>query len=103
MTTTDDCITSLFCQVDDQMHSLPTHAHATLWPSDIGTLGLLHALKGVGNRAFYRWLMRDYRPLLPRLPERTTLRPWRTALCAPSPLLCLSRWGHSRRPCAAPW
>jgi hypothetical protein len=22
------------------------------------TLGLLHALKGVGNRAFYRWLTR---------------------------------------------
>jgi hypothetical protein len=26
------------------------------------TLGILHALKGVGNRAFYRWLTRDYRP-----------------------------------------
>ena len=37
------------------------------------TLGLLHALKGVGNRAFYRWLTRDYRPLFPRLPERTRL------------------------------
>jgi len=37
------------------------------------TLGLLHALKGVGNRAFYRWLTRDYRPLFPQLPERTRL------------------------------
>jgi hypothetical protein len=36
-------------------------------------LGLLHALKGVGNRALYRWLTRDYRPLFPRLPERTRL------------------------------
>ena len=27
----------------------------------------------VGNRAFYRWLTRDYRPLFPRLPERTRL------------------------------
>jgi len=23
------------------------------------------ALKGVGNRAFYRWLEKDYRPLFP--------------------------------------
>jgi hypothetical protein len=37
------------------------------------TLGVLHALKGVGNRAFHRWLTRDYRPLFPRLPERTRL------------------------------
>jgi len=34
---------------------------------------VLHALKGVGNRAFHRWLTRDYRPLFPRLPERTRL------------------------------
>jgi hypothetical protein len=37
------------------------------------TLGLLHALKSVGNRAFYRWLTRDYRALFPHLPERTRL------------------------------
>ncbi len=73
MTTTDDFITALFCRVDDQMPSLPKHAHATLWPSEIVTLGLLHALTGVGNRALYRWLTRDYRPLFPRLPERTRL------------------------------
>ena len=36
-------------------------------------MGLLHALKGGGNRPFYRWLTRDYRPLFPRLPERTRL------------------------------
>ena len=37
------------------------------------TLGLLHALKGGGNRPFYRWLTRDYRALFPQLPERTRL------------------------------
>src|SRR5512134_374034 len=36
-------------------------------------LGLLHALKGVGNRALYRWLTRDYRALFPHLPDRTRL------------------------------
>jgi len=34
---------------------------------------VLHALKGGGNRAFYRWLTHDYRALFPRLPERTRL------------------------------
>src|SRR5215470_10780081 len=29
--------------------------------------------QGVGNRPFYRWLTRDYRPWFPRLPERTRL------------------------------
>lgn len=71
--TTIDFITELFCRVDDQMRSVRKHAQAVLWPSEIVTLGLLHALKGVGNRAFYRWLTRDYRVLFPRLPERTRL------------------------------
>ncbi|TAE20473.1 MAG: transposase [Candidatus Kapaibacterium sp.] len=30
-------------------------------------------LKGIGERAFYQWLERDYRHLFPRLPERTRL------------------------------
>jgi hypothetical protein len=65
MTTTIEFITALFCQVDDQLAGLPKHPEAYLWPSEVVTLGLLHALKGVGNRPFYRWLTRDYRPLFP--------------------------------------
>ena len=49
--TTLDFITALFYEVDEQMR----------------------AIKGGGNRAFYRWLTRDYRALFPRLPERTRL------------------------------
>src|SRR5207245_11639796 len=73
MTTTIEFITALFCQVDDHLSGLPKHPEARLWPSEVLTLGLLHALKGVGNRAFYRWLTRDYRALFPRLPERPPL------------------------------
>jgi hypothetical protein len=73
MTTTIDFITALFCQVDDHLSGRPKHPEAHLWPSEVVTLGLLHALKGGGNRAFYRWLTRDYRVLFPRLPERTRL------------------------------
>jgi hypothetical protein len=71
--TTLDVITAFFYEGDEQLRAIPKHPQAHLWPSEIVTLGLLHALKGVGNRAFYRWLTRDYRALFPRLPERTRL------------------------------
>jgi hypothetical protein len=71
--TTVEFITALFSEVDDQLRAIPKHPEAHLWPSEVVTLGLLHALKGVGNRPFYRWLTRDYRPLFPQLPERTRL------------------------------
>ncbi len=64
--TTVDCITDLFSEVDEQRCAIPKHPEAHLWPSEIVTLGLLHALKGVGNRALYRWLTRDYRARFPR-------------------------------------
>jgi len=70
---TVEFITALFYEVDEQLRTIPKHPEAHLWPSEVVTLGLLHALKGGGNRAFYRWLTRDYRALFPRLPERTRL------------------------------
>jgi hypothetical protein len=71
--TTVDFITELFCRVDDQLRDVEKHSQAKLYPSEVVTLALLFALKGVGNRAFYRWLIRDYRPLFPNLPSRTRL------------------------------
>src|SRR6266849_6217550 len=71
--TTLEFITALFCQVDDHLPGIPKHPEAHLWPSEVVTLGLLHALKGGGNRAFYRWLTKDYRALFPHVPERTRL------------------------------
>src|SRR4030095_390814 len=68
--TTWDLIIALFYHVEEQLHDMPKHPEAHLWPSEVVTLGLLHALKGVGNLAFHRWLTRDYRALFPRLPER---------------------------------
>ena len=70
---TVEFITVLFYEVDEQLRTIPKHPEAHLWPSEVVTLGLLHARKGVGNRAFYRWLTRDYRALFPQLPERTRL------------------------------
>src|SRR5437762_12237383 len=70
---TVDFITALFYEVDEQLRAIPKHPEARLWPSEVVTLGLLHALKGGGNRPFSRWLTRDYRALFPLLPERTRL------------------------------
>src|ERR1700710_2455970 len=70
---TNDFITDLFCRVDDAMSDQHKHPQAKLYPSEVITLGLLFALKGGGNRAFYRWAHRDLRPLFPGLPERTRL------------------------------
>src|SRR5262247_2197941 len=70
---TVEFITAVFYEVDEQLRTIPKHPEAHLWPSEVVTLGLLHALKGGTNRVFYRWLTRDYRPLFPRLSERTRL------------------------------
>jgi hypothetical protein len=71
--TTEELIIELFCRVDDEMLDVEKTGQAHLYPSEVVTLGLLFALNGKGNRAFYRWLKHDYRGLFPRLPERTRL------------------------------
>lgn len=95
--TTIDFITELFCKVDNAMTEVPKHPQAALYPSEIVTVGLLFALKGVGERAFYRWLTRDYLPLFPKLPERTRLfrlfkthRAWSDRFLAEASLLGLA-------------
>ena len=70
---TDEFIIDLFCRVDASMADQPKHPQAKLYPSEIVTLALLFALKGVGPRPFYRWLSRNYRSWFPGLPHRTRL------------------------------
>src|SRR5215471_1608453 len=111
---TVEFITALFSEVDEQLCAIPKYPEAHLWPSEVVTLGLLHALKGVGNRPFSRWLTRDYRPLFPRLPERTRLlrlltthQDWtRAFLAAPTVLGGIDTYGieriHPRREARSP-
>jgi len=68
-----DFITELFCRVDDQLGHLEQHSQGQLHPSEIVTLGLLYALKGRGQRAFYRWLVANHQALFPGLPSRSRL------------------------------
>ena len=107
--TTVEFISELFYRMDNAMPKAKKHSQASLFPSEVVTLAILFALKGVGNRAFYRWLSRDYRPLFPKLPERTRLfrlfnthQPWTQDLMAtPSLIGVVDTYGieliHPRR------
>lgn len=72
--TTEDIIIQIFCTVDDQMRDVQKHSQAVLYPSELMTIGILFALKGVSFEAFYRWLKRDYDGLFGGLPDRTRLQ-----------------------------
>ncbi len=71
--TTQEFITELFCRIDDAMADVAKHPQASLFPSEVVTLAFLFAIKGVGNRQYYRWVSHDCLALFPRLPERTRL------------------------------
>src|SRR4051794_41825635 len=90
--TTEDFISEVFYRVDEALRGVAKHPQASLWPSEVVTLGVLFALKGVGTRAFYRWVSRDWRGLFSTLPERTRLlrvfsapRPWAGGILAGPP------------------
>jgi hypothetical protein len=67
--TTEDFIIELFIRIDDAMKGIRKQSQANQYPSEIVTLGILFALKGVGNRACYRWLKRDWMQWFPKLRE----------------------------------
>ena len=70
---TEDFITELYVKVHDLVKDVPKHSQASLYPCEVVTLAILFSLKGVGNRAFYRWVEKDWKTAFPGLPERTRL------------------------------
>ena len=70
---TEDYITELFCRVDDAMQAVEQPRQSKLTPAELVVIGLLFVLKGRGQRAFYRWLKRDWLACFPQLTERTRL------------------------------
>ncbi len=57
--TTDDSILHMFCLVDDSLPNIPKHPQATVYPSEVVTIGILFARNGGFVRACSRWLTRD--------------------------------------------
>ena len=43
--TTVELITALFYHIEQQMHAMPKHPEARLWPSEVVTLGCSMLLK----------------------------------------------------------
>ena len=68
-----DFITELYCKIDDALPDVPRHPQAILSISELVTIGVLHAMKNVKQRPFYRWLKDNYGRLFPKLPHRTRL------------------------------
>jgi hypothetical protein len=68
-----DFITELFCRIDDLMKNIEKHPLSKLYPSEIVTIAFLFALKGVSNRAFYRYLIKNWKSVFPNLPSRIRL------------------------------
>ena len=69
--TQENFIIELFCRVDDMLPKTQEHLQAKLSMSELVTLGLLFALKGTSQHAFYRWVKQNWTDLFPALPERT--------------------------------
>ena len=74
--TTEGFTTELFCRDDDKLSQLGKngkHSQAKLCASEVVTIAMLFALKGVSNRIFYRWIANNFKHLFPGLPHRTRL------------------------------
>jgi hypothetical protein len=71
--TTEEIIILIFCAVDDGLGFVAKERNASLYPSEVITIGILFALKGGRFRAFYRWLKRDWDGLFGGLPDRSAL------------------------------
>ena len=63
--TQENFIIELFCRVDDMLPKTQEHLQAKLSLSELVTLGLLFALKGSSQHAFYRWLKQNWLDLFP--------------------------------------
>ena len=61
---TDELIIGVFCMIDAELAAVKKHSQAKLYPSEVVTLMLIFSAKGGHYRAFYRWILFNYRQLL---------------------------------------
>lgn len=70
---TDDVIIGVFCIIDEELGDVKKHTQAKLHPSEVVTLMILFAAKGGHYRAFYRWILFNYKSLFPNAPHVSRL------------------------------
>lgn len=70
---TNELIIGVFCMVDAELGLVKKHVQAKLHPSEVVTLMLLFSMKGGHYRAFYRWMLYNYRSLFPHAPHYSRL------------------------------
>ena len=70
---TDELFIGVFCIVDAELGAVKKHVQAKLYPSEVVTLMLFFAIKGGRYRAFYRWVLYNYRKLFPNAPHYSRL------------------------------
>jgi hypothetical protein len=70
---TEELVIGVFCMIDAELGLVKKHSQAKLYPSEVVTLMLLFAMKGGHYRAFYRWILYNYRFLFPNAPHYSRL------------------------------
>jgi hypothetical protein len=70
---TDELIIGVFCMIDVELADVKKHPQAKLYPSEVITLMVVFSAKGGHYRAFYRWILFNYRTLFPNAPHYTRL------------------------------
>lgn len=70
---TDELIIGMFCMIDAELGAVKKHVQAKLYPSEVVTLMVLFSIKGGHYRAFYRWMLFNYRGLFPHAPHYSRL------------------------------
>ena len=66
-----DFSAELYCRVNNAIADAPQHSQAILSSSEGVSIGILYAVKGVSQRAFYTWRHDNYGHLFPKLPKLT--------------------------------
>ncbi len=81
---TEELVIGVFCMLDAELGPVKKHSQAKLHPSEVIILMLLFAMKGGHYRAFYRWILYNYRCLFPNAPPLFTII---TLISEPCPFL----------------
>jgi len=72
--TMEDIITGIFCRVDDKIGKEERSWEQSLAVSEVVTIGMMFAMKGIKFRPFYTWLSSNFRSYFPALPSRRRLQ-----------------------------